>query len=163
MLNQLAQQPKKTLFIGIDPDVTKSGVAIWDSANKRFLSIETLLFAETIERIREYKDVIKCVHVEASWLNKSNWHLTYKDAKTGTLKTSSAQRAAEIGLDLGRNQQRGIDLIELIEYFDIPVRPIKPIVGNWWKEDGKRFKTITKWEKRTNPEQRDAAMLVYQM
>ena len=43
----------------------------------------------------------------------------------------------------------------------MPFQTVTPLKNNWWADDGKKFKQVTGWEGQTNPEKRDAAMLVF--
>ena len=55
------------MIIGIDPDVDKSGFAIWQ--NKE-LFLYNLSFPKVQEFFLENKDKIKIVIISAGWLNK---------------------------------------------------------------------------------------------
>jgi hypothetical protein len=98
------------------------------------------------------------VLLEAGWLNKSNFHLQYKDKKGKIVKINSKQ-AAETGRRVGQNHQVGILILEMCQGMGIPCRLIKPLDPNLWKDSAAVFKNITGYEGVTNPEKRDAAML----
>ncbi len=142
----------KQLYIGIDPDVTKSGVAAWEKDLRRFRMIETMCLGDLIGYMEDHEHEIALVVVEAGFLNKGNRH---------TFKGQSVAAAAKTGENVGRNHQRGMDIVEILEWMKIPYRLQKPITPNKWKDDAAYFKTITGWHGKTNPEKRDAAMLVY--
>ena len=147
-------KPNEPLCIGIDPDVTKSGFAVWHKPLKRFSSIEALTLPEMLDKLHSLRDNIALVVVEAGYLNKGNRH---------TFKGQSVAAAEKTGENVGRNHQRGMDIVEILEWMKIPYRLQKPITPNKWKDDAAYFKTITGWRGKTNPEKRDAAMLVYGM
>ena len=65
------------LYIGIDPDVTKSGFAVWHKPLQRFSSIETLSLSEMLDKLHSLRDNIALVVVEAGFLNRGNRH-TFK-------------------------------------------------------------------------------------
>jgi hypothetical protein len=96
------------------------------------------------------------VYVEAGWLNQPNWHLGFRDSK---------QMVAAKGKSLGRNIQRGMDIIELLQYKGIDVDAVQPLRKIWKGKDRK----ITQEElarivgdiPRTNQEGRDAALLAW--
>jgi len=158
--NQTSTQA--TLSIGIDPDTVKSGVAVWNG--KEFIDLMALDFWSTIQWLLDNRQNIRLVKVEGGWLNESNWHLTYRNAKTGKIETAGPEKAASMGVDLGRNQQTGLLLVEFLEKFNFPFQVVRPLSNNWWAEDKQRkFNKITGWTKRSNPEKRDAAMLVFGM
>lgn len=140
------------LYIGIDPDVDKSGFAVWNKPAQKFESIEALGLAEIMSFFQVMKISIEIVVIEAGYMNKGNRH---------TFKGQSVAAAAKTGENVGRNHQRGMDIVEILEWMRIPYRLQKPITPNKWKDDAAYFKTITGWHGKTNPEKRDAAMLVY--
>jgi hypothetical protein len=135
-------------YIGIDPDIDKNGVAIWDSEKKQFDSIAVLDFWDLISVFIDLKFWAYETHViiEAGWLiKKSNWH-----GGRGVM----AQRIAK---NVGMNHQVGILLAEYCERYDIPYELVKPK----GKIKADTFKKLTGWPERTNQEKRDAAMLVF--
>ena len=139
------------LYIGIDPDVTKSGFAVWHKPLQKFSSIEALTLPEMLDKLQSLRDNIAIVVVEAGFLNKGNRH---------TFKGQSVAAAAKTGENVGRNHQRGMDIVEILEWMRIPYRLQKPSTKNSWKNDEKIFQKMT-GVKGGNPEKRDAAMLVY--
>lgn len=152
-------QSNKTLVVGIDPDVDKSGIAIWDAAIKKLTVVEALAFWDIIPFILSHSEYIKKVRIEAGWLNSSNWHThTGKGEKRRKLKSNEM---AESGRRVGRNHQVGILLMDFCKKYAIDCEEVKPYESNWWKNDGNRFALTTGWKGVTNPEKRDAAMLVY--
>lgn len=142
----------RPLYIGIDPDVDKSGFVIWDKEKKALLDVDSATLPEMMTRLLRMKGRIALVIVEAGYLNKGNRH---------TFKGQTVAAAAKTGENVGRNHQRGMDIVEILEWMKIPYRLQKPITPNKWKDDAAYFKTITGWHGKTNPEKRDAAMLVY--
>ncbi len=139
------------LYIGIDPDVTKSGFAVWHKPLQRFSSIEALTLPEMLDKLHSLHDNIAIVVVEAGFLNKGNRH---------TFKGQSVAAAAKTGENVGRNHQRGMDIVEILEWMRIPYRLQKPSTKNSWKDREATFQKIT-GVKGGNPEKRDAAMLVF--
>lgn len=136
------------IHIGIDPDTEKSGVACWDSELKAFDYIKTMSFWEIIEEFALWNIPFK-VHIEAGWLiKKSNWHANKKQSKIVGEK---------IAKNVGSNHQVGILLKEYCEHNNIEYRLVKPK----GKLNAKTFKNITGYEDSTNPEKRDAGMLVF--
>ena len=145
--------------ICIDPDILRSGVAIYH--DKKLLTLESLGFYDLMQRLEIEKEngCGSCsVLLEAGWLNKSNFHLEYRDKK-GKIVKLNAKQAAEVGRDVGRNHEVGILIAEMCEGLGIPCRLIKPITPNLWKHDAEMFKKITGHKGVTNPEKRDAAMI----
>jgi len=144
-------KPNEPLYIGIDPDVTKSGFAVWHKPLRRFSAIEALTLPEMMEQLQLLKGNIALVVIEAGFLNKGNRH---------TFKGQSIAAAAKTGENVGRNHQRGMDIVEILEWMRIPYRLQKPSTKNSWKDSEVTFQKIT-GVKGGNPEKRDAAMLVY--
>ena len=150
----------KHLYIGIDPDVEKSGFAIWNKPEQRFEKITSLILPDLLDTIIELRESIALVVVESGFLNKSNWHL-YRVPKKAKVKNPIAH-AAKTGENTGRGHQRAMDIVELMEWLKIPYRLQKPLSPNTWKDDEKMFQKIT-GTKGGNSEKRDAAMLVFKM
>lgn len=137
------------MIIGIDPDLIKSGVAIWHKDTKQ-LEMTTLSFVDTLKFIRLNAQVIKKVFVEAGWLNeKSSWHAA-----------DNMKVAASIGKKVGENHATGKLLIECIKAEGVEVVAVRPTTT---KLNAVQFEKLTKYKGRTNQEVRDAAMLVWGM
>lgn len=136
------------VWVGIDPDVDKNGVAFWANGKLR---LHTMKFFELMNALEDMQmtSIDVFVRLEAGWLNeKSNWH----NEKAGV------QVAARIGKNTGANHQAGKLIEEMLQYLNIPYELVKPTQS---KVNAEFFKRLTKYPHRTNQEQRDAAMLVY--
>ena len=138
--------------VGIDPDLTKSGVCVIKQMpfeKKEVLHLTTLPFFSTIELIKELavgNEVM--VVIEAGWLNnKSNFHGNY-----------SANVSARIGKNVGENHAAGKLLAEAMEFYKIPYKLVRPTTEKW---NAEFFKKVTKLERRTNAEERDALKLIW--
>lgn len=135
------------IYIGIDPDVNKSGVAVWDSEDKS-LELYNLSFWELIEELESYIVPITVV-IEAGWLiKKSNWHGKPNQSKTA---------GERISKNVGANHQVGKLLAEYCMANKISFTLVKPK----GKANSEYFKRLTGYKKQTNQETRDAGMLVY--
>jgi hypothetical protein len=135
------------IFIGIDPDVTKSGFAF---KNGKVVELYNYTFFELFERLKFYKEreVKPTVYIECGFLNKGNWHKTI----------GSNSVNAQIGQRTGANHEVAKKIVEMCQYLDLPyveVRPTKSKVNDVF------FRQITKINQRTNQEQRDAMMLIH--
>ena len=138
-------------YIGIDPDVKKSGVCVWDARSRSIDRLECLSFFDLfrrLESIAEHKEHVQVI-VDAGWLNKSNFH-----ARAGM----SHKANAIIGECTGANHETGKKIIEMCEYFGLPHELHRPTTS---KVDADYFKKITGYCLTTNQEMRDAAMLVF--
>jgi hypothetical protein len=139
----------KNLFIGIDPDMKSNGVAIWD-ANNKMLVLKNMTFFQLYEFMNENRERVRLVRIEAGWLNhKSNWHICSGQSKAA---------GEAIARNVGMNHATGIHICEMCVFLELYYEELRPTEQ---KKDAKEFKAITKYEGRTNQEQRDAAMLVY--
>jgi hypothetical protein len=150
------------LYIGIDPDVDKSGFATWDGTK---LTAEALKFWDLIERLTEYDlDILKntfgdrgkygidklYVRLEAGWLiSKSNWRIT-----------KSKVIGERIAAKVGANHQVGKLIEEWMANRGIKYELVKPL----GKTTAEYFEQLTgiKTAKTTGQDMRDAGMLVYQ-
>lgn len=140
---------KNNIYIGIDCDVTKSGVAYYESLTKK-LELSNLTFFELFDYLQFVAAQGKpMVIIEAGWLNKSNWHAKSK---------GSAALNAKIGSRTGANHETGKKIVEMCEYLELPYKLVRPTKT---KLNAETFKNITKTIGRTNQENRDAAMLVW--
>lgn len=134
------------ILVAIDPDLEKSGIAVLHDTKQ--IEYTTLSFVDTMAFIRMNAPIIKCVYLEAGWLNqKSNWH--------GAKNMSVASR---IGKNVGENHATGKLLKQCIEAEGVKVVEVKPTSK---KLNAEEFERLTKIKTRTNQEKRDAVMLVF--
>lgn len=134
-------------IVGIDPDLTKSGVAT--GRNGKVEALYCLTMIELVKFFNDYKDSIKKVYLEAGWLNKkSNFH-TNKNAL-------SREKTA---YDVGRNHAVGMLIEQALIDLEINYVLIKPWES---KRNHEQFVRYTGWRGgRTNPETRDAGCLIH--
>ena len=148
-MTQQTKQPN--LYVGIDPDMVKSGLAVWDGT--QLTELLAFDFWTTVQWLLDNRADIKMIKIEGGWLNKTNWHTTPKQGVQGL---------AEIGRRVGMNHQTGLLLTEFLERFNFPFQVVKPLKNNWWADDKmKQFNRVTGWTGLSNPEKRDAAFLVF--
>lgn len=166
------------IIIGLDPDSAKDGVAILRTATRQVEVYETT-FGHTLGILQKYcthclaTQTTLMVYIEGGWLNKGNYHLH---------PGCGPRKAAAIGVDQGRNHQRGIDIVEYCEYNRIPhtvIRPLAKTSGSfhlWSGKDGKitqreiegfmgrlRTRDSLGRECAINQEGRDAALIAWTM
>ncbi|MCL1932354.1 MAG: hypothetical protein FWF53_00870 [Candidatus Azobacteroides sp.] len=144
-------------IIAIDPDVDKSGVATLQTEGKKLIT-NNLTFPKLIDFLKRMnEDKIHfpfIVVVEAGWLNSvSNYH------------TEAGRRGQRIAKNVGANHQVGKMIVEMCEYYKIPVTTIKPLKKMWHGKDGKitqeEIASFTGIVGRNNQEERDAALLAW--
>jgi hypothetical protein len=133
------------LVIGIDPDREKSGVALWDTESKR-LTLQTLTFFELFSLLN--KIPVGLIRLEAGHLINHHW-----TARKGI----SVATIAKIASDTGANHETGRKILEMAKYLSIPCELVLP----QGKKNHIEFQRLTKYSGRTNPEMRDAGMMVY--
>lgn len=143
-------------IIAVDPDADKSGVAVLDTEKRDFVFVGSLSFVDTINKIHDYQDDTSMVIVEAGWLVSHNWHISHSMNK---------EVCAKIGQQTGRNHETGRKLIECINGIlnYSPVYEHRPLKKCWKGREGKitakELQLFTKYDKRTNQDQRDAMLL----
>lgn len=141
--------------IGIDPDLVKSGACLIKQEifeEQKVTDLKNLEFFDLIAMLDhakkfadENKDKVKSltVFLEAGWLNKkSNYHSAF-----------NKEIAGRIGKNVGENHAIGKLIEQYCKRENIDYKLVKPTSKKW---DAQLFKKITKWDKRTNSEQRDA-------
>ena len=148
------------IVIGIDPDVSKSGLAYLDVTTK-----EVQVISNSFPQLLEYLQNIArnytlsgrvVVVVEASWLISTNWH---------TKREDSVRTAARKGKDAGRCHEVGRKIVECARHYGLEVKEQLPLKKIWKGPDGKitheEIKAFMPIGKRSNQEERDAALLAW--
>ena len=133
------------ICIGIDPG-THTGVAVWDTREGKFLSLETLWIHDALFYVKrlseEYRGQIQVVFEDArqrKWYGKGNTNAKLQGA-------GSVKRDCSIWEDFCKD-------------YGIPFRAIPPVKGAT-KITPEYFKLISHYQGRTSEHSRDAAMLV---
>jgi hypothetical protein len=150
---------KYDTIIAIDPDVDKSGVAELSPLH-RLLEVTSLSFPQLLDYLQTRKELsgtaktTLLVVVEAGWMNTiSNYH------------TAAGRRGQRIAKNVGANHKVGKMIVEMCEYYAIPVTTVKPLKKMWKGKDGKitqaEIASFTGITGRTNQEGRDAALIAW--
>ena len=140
------------ICIGIDPG-THTGVAVWDSREGKFLSLETLPIHRALEKVNEmshpfwhmdrlYHDDIQVVFEDArqrTWFGKGDTNAKLQGA-------GSVKRDCSIWEDFCKD-------------YGIPYWAKPPVKGAT-KVSAEYFKMVSHYTGRTSEHSRDAAMLV---
>lgn len=151
-------------YVGIDPDVDKSGLAVVDKSIRRITFAGALDFPATIGYLGLLKqehaqDPLSLLVVIEDSDSSANWHYNSKD-KPGTI--------AAKGRSVGMCHATIRHLHEICENLGLPVGMQQPLRKLWKGQDGK----ITHEEAavfmpglpaRTNQEVRDAALLAWEV
>lgn len=169
------------IHIGIDPDLIKSGVAVWDSELKQFDFIKRMAFWEVIEEIECWNIPVEVV-IEAGWLNKpKNFHdkklIVSASNAAGKLKLTGAARESfiynylkkageRVSANVGENHAVGKLLEQYCQDNKIRYRLVQPTTSKDYRKAivNNHFKHLTTSAKDliTNEEEIDAAFLVLQ-
>ena len=157
--NKKIYMSNATYFVGIDPDNQASGVGVVNKETKQCFALR-FKFSELVDWLSRLKDNygenVK-VYVEGGWLNKSNWHMRGAAA--------SPAKAAAMGRNVGMNHQTVLLLVEMCSSIGIPCEVVKPLRKGWSGPDRKitaeELEHFTGWNRRTNQDARDAALLAW--
>lgn len=139
------------IFIGIDPDVDKSGFAYWDTRDPGAFYVDTKRFWELHQYFMDNADKhgVMLVRVEAGWLNaKSNFH--HRPGQTKAI-------GERIAKNVGANHEVGRKIAEMCEHMGIEYQLVRPGKS---KVQPEYFEKITRIKTR-NQEKIDAGMLVF--
>ena len=149
---------KVKTIVAVDPDVTKSGVAVID-LEKRTVEVTSKSFPNLIDYLNSLSDKDSTlIAVEAGWLNhKSNFHGCY------------GRRGEKIAKDVGANHETGRKIVEMCEHIGLSVSLVKPLGKRWKGANGKithcelesvlNGLKIALNKKRTNQDERDSILI----
>ena len=145
-------ESKKKVYIGIDPDVDKSGCAV--KCGKVF-NLYNLTFFELYDKLKAINENSKEsnipveVYVECGFLNGGNRHKVFG---------GSHSLNSKIGERIGANHETAKKICEMCEYLGLEYKQIRPTKS---KTNSDFFQQVTGYTKRSNQEQRDALMLIW--
>lgn len=142
----MIMEAKDKALIGIDPDVEKSGFALYDPKAKQLLTLQCYDLVDLMQELSIHNELYDLtVNLEAGWLAKGmNWR--------GGKSSANA---------VGRNHEIGRQLEKFFRKQGIIYKLILPQGYSGWTHD--RFCKTTGWpvKQKTNPETRVAGMMVY--
>lgn len=143
----------RNLIIGIDSDVDKNGVAIYNQDNGNF-EVCSLSFFGLFDYLKDMDFHVKLVVIEAGWMNAGNYHKKSK---------FTAANNANIGQRVGANFEVSKKIAEMCGYLQIPYKEINPLLKHWKGPDkkitSKEFNNVSGITCRTNQEERDAGLI----
>lgn len=141
------------IHIGLDPGQS-TGVAIWDSSKKEFLTIRTCDFWDAISVLMDAKDrhIDLMVTLENPDANKPVFRGKF------AAHVDNNRKMDKIAQNIGSNKRDGQLLAEFCANAEIPVVLVTPTKGKYTRET---FEKLTKYTKPTSQHGRDAAMLVW--
>jgi len=157
-------------FVGIDPDVEKSGLAIVDKQARCVTYADSLIFPDAVAHLRmiaqeHAQEPLSVLVVIEDSDTSTNWH-TNKLMTNGQPLKNKLSTAAAIGRSAGMCHATLRHLKECAEQMGLSVL-MQPPFRKYWKgpdkkitqDEAKQF--MTGLPKRTNPEIRDAALLAW--
>lgn len=134
------------ICIGIDPG-THTGVAVWDTKERRFLSLETLPIHQALIKVMMWRDRVgHDLQIVFEDARQRTWFGRDKNTNAKLQGAGSIKRDCSIWEDF------------LTDY-EIPFRAVPPQKG-CTKVTSDYFRTISGYQGRTSNHARDAAMLV---
>jgi len=147
-------ESKPKILIGIDPDTEKNGVAM--KVNKQFLlyNFDFFTLYQVLKELKESEQITDTeikVYVECGFLNKGNRHFKEQE---------SMQFNGKISERVGANHETAKKICEMCESLKLDYEQVRPTKS---KINSIKFKEITGYEKRSNQEQRDALMLIWEL
>jgi DNA mismatch repair ATPase MutS len=147
----------KRFICGIDPDLTKSGIAVWDSASSQWVISQATENENISKMLSEFNQSEIVVYLEAGWMNK----------KSNFRKMVSARVAQNIAMKVGQNHAVGKMLAAELRSLGFETIDTKPLFKglfkgkNGWTKLGKdHIISQTGITSRMNDEVRDALYIV---
>lgn len=147
--DDLVRAPAKRI-IGIDPDLTKSGMAL--VVDGKLIDVKALPFPELVELAKLERLSGSIFVVEDVEYDKTTYH------RAGT----NARQHTRIAQNVGQVKGVARVLIQCLEYYGCNVVKINPLTGpikRKAKTEAEYFNKITGWQGRTNSDTRDAALI----
>lgn len=114
------------LVIGIDPDLDKSGIGIFNKETKE-LQYMSIKFFDLYRWLIENKSEINQVKIEAGWLNKKS---NFRSAKSRDISDRMSK-------NVGENHAIGKKILEMCEDLQIKYKLSKPLLKKWKGSGGK--------------------------
>lgn len=136
------------IYIGIDPDVEKSGVAIWSKGVTSLHNFDYMQLFESLQNFQKHKEKYSIlVVIEKGETNKAIFNAN---------KAVNKRVAAKIGVSVGRNFEATNVIEQFCKYLELDYiffvpNKATPKFNNKFVQDNFDLNT-----KRTNEEQRDA-------
>ena len=149
---------KYDYILAIDPDVDKSGVALLDIAERKYIILGSMAFPDVCECFKDCLAFLdgkrmKVVIEAGCFVKKSNYH------------QAQGHRAERISKNVGENHGTGKQLFAMACHCGLDAECVHPLKKMWRGKDGKitheELASFTGIEKRTNQDARDAALLAW--
>lgn len=129
-------------ILSIDPDISKSGVALLDCAAGEFKRVEAMKFPELVDllalisdtKAQAGEDVVVVIEDSDS---STNWHLDNIVYERRLTTAGKIRKAAAIGRSAGLCHAVARMAREIAEHYGLEVVPMKPLRKIWRGTDGK--------------------------
>lgn len=146
------------LIIGIDPDLSASGVAVITPA-KAIVEMKRVRFSELVEYMR-----LQAAKVEGRILIKMEDPNTLKPTFPRAIPRAMNKQAVNnrISQNVGQVKAVATLILEVLIAAGFNVVPCRPLVGGHkarCKKDATYFNKLTGWTARSNEDCRDAALI----
>lgn len=146
------------LIIGIDPDLSASGVAVITPA-KAIVEMKRVKFSELVEFMR-----LQAAKVEGRILIKMEDPNTIKPTFPRALPKAMNRQAVnnKISQNVGQVKAVATLILEVLTAAGFNVVPCRPLMGGHkarCKKDAAYFNALTGWAARSNEDCRDAALI----
>lgn len=141
--------------IGVDPDVDRSGIAVYEILRNKLIVVDSLSLCDLFDSIINLKNTLDIdefiVRLEAGWLQKkSNWH--------ASMNQYTAQRIAS---NVGANHEIGRQIEKMLIRHNINYELLNPSGYSSFFKDAELFKRTTGWNEKTNNDSRSACAMVW--
>ena len=138
-------------YIGIDTG-THTGLAVWDGAAQRFITIETMPIHSALLRVKELRDRLA--------FKGNGITVVFEDARQRKWYGRNTAKKDRARLQGAGSVKRDCNIWEdALSDWGIPFVAVPP-KNNITKMTADYFRAITGWTGRTSEHARDAAMLV---
>jgi hypothetical protein len=138
----------RKIVVGVDPDADKHGVAVYiDGVLAELAMLHGLDIVKKFDKINPMGSADIVFHIENVMANQFVYARNTKQSKAAQSK---------VAMHIGRCQQAQVELIRLLDAFELPYVLHNPQKGNWAKQK-EIFERLTGWTKQSNDDTRAAA------
>lgn len=137
------------IIIGVDPDSSKSGFAVF--TNGELITLKCMSLIDIYEALRALPSEMTELHIE----NVKGVSGIFAQRTSGKGKAVALKMAQSVGMC----KQIQTEVERIAEHFGIKV--IRHQVSKMWKKDKAQFEKLTGWTGRSNEDSRSAAYFGY--
>lgn len=111
--------------VAIDPDLNRSGVAVWHNPSRTWLLTESVSIENILEVLSPLSKTETTVYVECGWMVK----------KSNFRNTANRGHSENIAMKVGQNHATGKLIIKLLEAAGYTVIKFKPLKKGIFKDE----------------------------